>query len=118
MMLFTSALVGVVVNGISNVVAKITERSGVTRHRLKQATMFMNCYGVPIDIQVRVKEYLEMIFQSQERLDIRAGLKDWMKSSGHLYEELNLAITGKCLLKHRLLAKLPKSILAEVCEIC
>eukprot|EP00746_Dinoflagellata_sp_MGD_P064229 gnl/MRDRNA2_/MRDRNA2_268445_c0_seq1.p1 gnl/MRDRNA2_/MRDRNA2_268445_c0~~gnl/MRDRNA2_/MRDRNA2_268445_c0_seq1.p1 ORF type:complete len:585 (-),score=86.25 gnl/MRDRNA2_/MRDRNA2_268445_c0_seq1:84-1628(-) len=118
MMMFTSAMSGVVINGISHVIAKMSERTQATSEQLKQTTVFMNWYNVPIDLQIRVRQYLERIFESQERLELKKGIQKWMGSSGSLYDELSLAITGKCLLQHRFLQLLPRELLVKVCDIC
>lgn len=117
-MIITSIVVGVVVNGVAQFFAKLGERSAETNERLTSASKFMKWYGVPTDLQARVHVYLKQFFDNKDREDMKGQLIDWIKKSKLLRAELNLALTGNCLAGHRLLAELPRDLLVEVCELC
>ncbi|CAK0850119.1 unnamed protein product [Prorocentrum cordatum] len=117
-MIITSIVVGVVVNGVAQFIAKLGERSAETNERLTSASKFMKWYGVPTDLQARVHVYLKQFFDNKDREDMKGQLIDWIKKSKLLRAELNLALTGNCLASHRLLAELPRDLLVDVCELC
>ena len=69
-MLVASAMVGVVVTGISVVVQRSVEEKRVRRDMQIKATRFLSLYGVPVDLQVRVKQYLDAVLAAEEQQQI------------------------------------------------
>eukprot|EP00927_Polykrikos_kofoidii_P001505 TRINITY_DN10568_c0_g1_i1.p1 TRINITY_DN10568_c0_g1~~TRINITY_DN10568_c0_g1_i1.p1 ORF type:complete len:1536 (-),score=271.03 TRINITY_DN10568_c0_g1_i1:49-4656(-) len=117
-MISTSIVVGVAVNGVSQVVSKLGERSVETNEQLTQASNFMKWYSVPSDLQVRVHAYLKQFFDNKEREDTRRGLMLYLRKSDVLCGEMNFALTGQHLAEHRLMSKIPRDLLIEICDIC
>merc|ERR1719399_725041 len=105
-MMFASAMVGVVVSGIASIFAKAGKQKQDKREKLTQATRFMNHHGVALGLQQRVKHYLETVLESEDKMKNQQIVLKCIQSSGSLYAELNLATVGQCLIKHRILSKL------------
>ncbi|CAL1134937.1 unnamed protein product [Cladocopium goreaui] len=114
----TSLVVGVAVNGVAAIVAKLNERTAVTNEQLAKVSRFLKAYNVPGDLQRRVHSYLLQFFENQEREDTKSSLMVWLKKSETLRVNMNLALTGTCLARHHLIRLVPRDVLVNVCDIC
>ena len=114
----TSLVVGVAVNGVSTIVAKLSQRTAKNTEQLALVAKFLRVYGVPGELQSRVHDYLLQVFDNREREETKSMLMGWLKKSEVLRVKVNLALTGTCLTKHRWLKLLPSEVLANICDLC
>ena len=114
----TSLVVGVAVSGVTDIVSKLNRRTAVTKERLAKVSKFLRAYGVPGDLQSRVHTYLLQFFENQDRDETNSMLMQWLKKSEVLRVNVNLALTGTCLSQHYLLKLVPRTVLANICDIC
>mmetsp|Transcript_127187 Transcript_127187/g.220498 ORF Transcript_127187/g.220498 Transcript_127187/m.220498 type:complete len:714 (+) Transcript_127187:3-2144(+) len=117
-MISTSLIVGVAVNGVSKFFSKLGERSSEMNERLVKVASFMRAYQVPNELQMRVHAYLTRLFENQDREQIKRDLMKWIRKSDLLHTAMNLSLTGRCLTEHRLLAELPQEQIVDICNIC
>eukprot|EP00930_Biecheleria_cincta_P035022 TRINITY_DN2412_c0_g4_i1.p1 TRINITY_DN2412_c0_g4~~TRINITY_DN2412_c0_g4_i1.p1 ORF type:complete len:1495 (-),score=265.79 TRINITY_DN2412_c0_g4_i1:257-4741(-) len=117
-MLCTSIIVGVAINGVAMLVSKLGERSSATNEHLAKAANFMRSYSVPQELQRRVHAYLVQFFETKDRDETKTLLLGWLKKSEYLRVNLNLALTGNCLAEHDLLCHVPLDVLVGICDAC
>ncbi|CAE7034631.1 KCNH2 [Symbiodinium natans] len=114
----TSLVVGVAVNGVAQIVSKLSERTAVANEQLAKVGRFLRVYAVPDHLQSRVHNYLLQFFENQEREETKSMLMRWLKKSEVLRVNVNMALTGTCLATHHLLQLVPREILVNICDIC
>lgn len=117
-MMFATAMMGMLVSGIQSVFEKANAPKREKREKLLAATKFMNRHNVPIHLQVRVKHYLTRVLENEKHMNTQSFLFEAVSSSESLYAELNLATFGYCLTKHPILKLLPRDLLAGLAAIC
>lgn len=118
-MSFVSALVGVVVSGISTIWRKASEHKVAKKELIAKAVVFLahhNCDD--LNVQLKVTRYLEKAIDAKERMQVHATIMDSIKSSGSLYAAVNVATIGRCLTQHKILSKLPMSTISRLADEC
>eukprot|EP00427_Karlodinium_veneficum_P048110 CAMPEP_0169233344 /NCGR_PEP_ID=MMETSP1016-20121227/27565_1 /TAXON_ID=342587 /ORGANISM="Karlodinium micrum, Strain CCMP2283" /LENGTH=783 /DNA_ID=CAMNT_0009312679 /DNA_START=257 /DNA_END=2604 /DNA_ORIENTATION=- len=112
------AMMGVLVNEIASIYAKMSERSVEVRYMLAEASSFMAYHKVPADLKTRIERYLQNMFNHKEHTEFRARLRDLLSQADGLHPELNLFIFGRALSAHPQLQLLSSGVLAQIADLC
>jgi len=108
----------IIINEVASIYAKASESNVAVQALLSEAASFMSMYDVPTDLQSRVENYLQTVFEHRSREAFGDSLRGWLKDSGTLLAELNSSTFGPILKDHPQLGALPSDVLARVADIC
>ncbi|KAF4699516.1 hypothetical protein FOZ62_021240, partial [Perkinsus olseni] len=115
-MLAAGVIFAVVVGSVTNLVVSFGEYKTEYRQRMKRAMRFMRANNVEVDLQVRIRRYIEHLLDNQFEFKAKSELMTMLSDS--LQNEVQLTLMGKLLKRYQFFSTIREELVGRICMIC